>query len=50
MLVRPDDRGIDSVLLVGGSSKTRQSFERCIPHAELAPAGETNEDRAPFAV
>src|SRR5579863_2120064 len=50
MLVRPDDCGIDSVFLVGGRPQTRQSFERCIPHAELAPAGETNKDRVPVAV
>ena len=33
-----------------GGPGTRQSFERCIPHAELAPAGEPNEDRVPIAV
>ena len=50
MLVRPDDRGIDSVFLVGGRPQTRQRFERCIPHAELTPAGEANKDRVPIAV
>ena len=44
MLVRPHDRGIDGMLLVGRRPETRQGFECRVPHAELAPAGEPHED------
>jgi hypothetical protein len=40
MLVRPDDRGIDGMLLVSWRPKTRQDFECRVPHADLAPACE----------
>src|SRR5438128_10225497 len=50
MLVRPHNRGIDGMFLVGGRPKARQRLEYRIPHPELAPAGEANEGRVPLAV
>jgi hypothetical protein len=50
MLVRPHDRRIDGLLLVGRRSKARQRLECRIPHPELAPASETHENRVPIAV
>jgi len=50
MLVRPHDRRIDGMFLVGGRPETCQRLEDCIPYAELAPAGEAHEDRVPIAV
>ena len=44
MLVRPDDRGIDGMLLVSWRPKTRQGFECRVPHADLAPACEAHKD------
>src|SRR6266545_2897218 len=45
MLVRPYNRGIDGMFLVGGRPKGRQRLEYRIPHPELAPAGEAHEGR-----
>src|SRR5438128_3934943 len=50
MLVRPHNRGIDGMFLVGGRPKARQRLEYRIPHPELAPAGEAHEGRVPLAV
>jgi hypothetical protein len=50
MLVRPHDRGIDGMFLVGGRSKARQHLECRIPHPKSAPAGEAHENRVPIAV
>jgi hypothetical protein len=50
MLVRPDDRGIDGMLLVCSRPKNRQGFECRVLHAELAPACEAHKDRIPTAV
>ena len=44
MLVRPDDRGIDGMLLVSWRPKTCQGFECRVPHADLAPACEAHKD------
>ena len=41
---------LDGMFLVGGGTQTRHRFERCIPHAQLAPACEAHEDRIPIAV
>src|SRR6266566_4609110 len=50
MLVRPHNRGIDGMFLVGGRPKARQYLEYRIPHPELAPAGEAHEGRIPLAI
>ena len=44
MLVRPDDRGIDGMLLVSCRPNTRQDFECRVPHADLARACEAHKD------
>src|SRR5262245_33741412 len=50
MLVRPDNGGIDGMLLVRRRPETRQSLECRVPHAELAPTTEPDKDRIPIAV
>jgi hypothetical protein len=44
MLVCPDDRGIDGMLLVCWPPKTRQGFECRVRHADPAPAREAHKD------
>ena len=48
--MRPHNRGIDGMFLVGGRPKARQRLEYRIPHPELAPAGEAHEGRIPLAI
>jgi len=50
MLVRPHDRGIDGMFLVGRRPERSQRFERRIPNPELAPARKAHEDRVPVAI
>src|ERR1700689_2126274 len=50
MLMRPHDRGVDGMFLVGRRSQARECFERGVPHTELAPAREANKHRVPIAV
>lgn len=50
MLVRPHNRGIDGMFLVGRRPQTRQGFERRVPHPELAPAREAHVHSIPIAV
>ena len=50
MLVRPHNRGIDGMFLVGRRPKTRQGFEGRVPHSELAPTREAHVHRIPIAI
>ena len=50
MLVRPHNRGIDGMFLVGRGPERSQRFERRIPNPELAPARKAHEDRVPVAI
>jgi hypothetical protein len=50
MLMRPHDRRIDGMFLVGGRAKARPDLESGIPHPELAPPREAHEGRVPISV
>jgi hypothetical protein len=50
MLMRPHDRRIDGMFLVGGRAKARPDLESGIPHPELASPRKAHEGRVPIAV
>jgi hypothetical protein len=50
MLVRPYNRVIDGMFLVGRGPERSQRFERRIPTPSLLQRGKAHEDRVPVAI